>query len=232
MFNKFKKIFLIFLVTLLICFIYNLSVFAQVFELSSLKNQYNTEINKPEIFKPSRLIIGSKTVFIVKAEPGSSVTFILSDERDGSEPFYGQHLRLGDFVYSINGTVGEKGITELKVELPDEKNLTGNIFYFEAIVWKNKDFSDLTKAKIIGTNGKETGSNAIIAARKPEKKSMPGFGQAMPGIGDISKSFEALAEQESAVERDYNISEDGYYYNKPLMLRNLRAPELQKEREK
>jgi len=195
-----KFIFLIIIIS------FSLPVSALELNLSS-SGEAGAEIIKAEVFKPSRLIIGAKTGFIIKAEPGSHVSLVLAVDENGEQ-----------ILAKVDGMVGEKGITELEVELPDKKELINKVVYFEVAVWKNEDLSDAKRARIMGSDGRQSRSNTILITGKPEKGLMPGFGPAMPGVGDVSRTMDALQD-----ERDY--SDDAYYYDKPLILRNLRAPE-------
>lgn len=157
----------------------------------------NLGINKAEVYKPSRLIVGSKTDFIVKAGPGSNVSITLALDEQGSE-----------IIAKVDGTIGEKGITKLQLELPDKKELINKTAYFQVVVGDEI-------ARIVGSDGVSTTSNAIKIMKKPSSSSLPGFGPSVPGVGDVSKAIEAV--QDSS---DHGL--DDYYYNKPLILRNLR----------
>lgn len=217
-----------FIIVLFILNIFCLPASAQVLDLSSAKDDSDIKQAFAEVYKPSRLIIGDKTEFIVKGEPGTFITIAFSSENEGAEPYYGQELRLGDIVDITEGVIGESGIAKLTIELPDRKDLLGATIYFEALVWQREDLSDIAKARIIGSNGLKSKYNAIIISDKPEKNSMPIFGAGMGGMGNISRTMDALSDQESA-DKDYLYSDDIYYRSKPLMLRNLRSPELQQE---
>ena len=64
----------------LIALIYfSVPVKAQVFDLSSTKKSDSTiNQNVPAVYKPSKLILGAKTIFVVKAEPQSHVSLFTS----------------------------------------------------------------------------------------------------------------------------------------------------------
>ncbi|HSA06735.1 MAG TPA: hypothetical protein P5556_06115 [Candidatus Gastranaerophilales bacterium] len=223
-------------IRIIIVFVLILNLFshftsAQVINLSSSKNISPVEGMEAEVYKPSRLITGAETGFIVKAEPGTNVVIIFSEENKGMEPYYGQSLRLGVLTEQKEAIVGENGLAEIKISLPEEKELVGKLLYFEAIVWKKEDLSDVTKAKIIGANGLQTDVNAVMISRKPGKKVMPGFGPGIPGGRNLYETLDAVSDQDTS-EKDYLYSDEMYYRSMPLMIRNLRAPELKKEQEK
>ena len=154
--------------------------------------------NKAEVYKPSRLFVGKTTDFIVKAYPGSSASLILALDEQGN-----------DIITQVNGRIGEKGIAKLQLEVPDNKQLVNKTVYFQVVV-------DDQIARVIGSDGTSTASNSIKIFKKPSSSLRPGFGPAAPGVGDVSRAIEAVQEDTS----DHSI--DDYYYNKPLILRNLR----------
>jgi hypothetical protein len=229
-----KKIYLSFVLIALIAF--SVPVKAQVFDLSS--NKKSTHIvnqDFPAVYKPSKLIIGTKTKFVIKAEPKSHVSLVTSEENGGAADFYGHKLRLGQTLNAHEGIVGDKGVLELEIPLPDEKSLVGKILYFEALVWKKTDFSDVKVARIMGIDGRETDINAVIISAPPQKQFMPGIGPDIPGTGgDFSKAKEMFNKinDKNTDDNEKTYYQDEKYYNndnESLMLRNLHAPELKPE---
>jgi len=163
---------------------FSVPVNAQVFELSSTKkSSFIINQNFPAVYKPSKLIIGNKTKFVIKAEPESRVSLVTSDENAGYPAFHGQKLRLGQIIKPYEGIVGDKGVLELEIPLPQEKELVGKILYFEVLVWKKSDYSDLKIAKIMGIDGSETNINAVVITEPLKNQSMPNFGPNIPGTG-------------------------------------------------
>ena len=153
----------IFTLILLSIITYCLPANAQVFELSSTKKSaYSTTHQQPCVYKPSKLVIGTKTKFVIKGEPKSHVYLLFSDENDGAPLYYGKRLRLGKTLNKLEGIIPTNGILEIELPLPDEKTLVGKVLYIEALVWKNSDNSDLQVAEIMGINGRETEMNAVL----------------------------------------------------------------------
>jgi len=218
-------------VILLALITFSAPVNAQVFELSSTKNS-SFIINQdfPVVYKPSKLLIGNKTKFVIKAPPKSHVSLVTSEENGGYPEFHGHKLRLGQIISPNEAIVEDNGILELEIPVPAEKGLLGKILYFEVLVWKKSDFSDLKIAKIMGIDGRETDVNAVMIAEPPKKQSMPGIGPGIPGTGgDMSKAMEIFNKMSETSSNEYS---ENYYENeifsnnKPLILRNLHAPEL------
>jgi len=224
MLQKIKK----FIFILLILNMFYLPVSSQVLDLSSAKSNTSFQLPRVEVYKPSRLISGGITEFTVKGEPNTHVVLVFSGENQGAKPFYGQELRLGVFVHKVEGKIDENGIGRLGVELPKRDDLIGKPIYFEALTWTREDLSDLSKARIIGTNGRETAYNVVVIANKPEKNLMPMIGPGMGNMGNMSRTMEALSDQEIE-DKEYLYTDDVYYQSKPLILRNLRAPESRQE---
>ena len=218
------------ILTLLIFFAFVINANAQVFDLSSAKKSKSVidEGIFPCVYKPSKLIMGTKTKFIIKAEPNSNVELLTSNQNAGSKILYGKKLRLGPAINSVEGKTGENGVVELDVSMPEEKDLEGQILYFEVLVWKNEDQSDLKIAKIMGINGRETDINAVIVTAPPKNPMLPGFGPSLPGTDvNINRTMDAINQSNEYNDEETNdlYLEQSNYMNTPLMLRNLRVPE-------
>lgn len=198
---------------------------AQVLNLSSAK--FAADFNKAEIYKPSKLLLGGETKFIVKGEPGSKVLLLFSEQNEGAEPFGGLNLRIGSVAAKEQGIIDEKGIAELLFSLDGDKASIGKKLYFEAIIWTKDDFSDAQKAKIIEINGQQTLNNALVIAPSPKDKGLPGFNASLPGIGDVGETLGAMRGNEDNTEE---LKQEMYYRRDSLLLRNLHAPEIQKNK--
>lgn len=135
----------------------------------------------PVVYKPTRLVTGQETKFKIKADPGSYASLATSYSNSGAPMFYGQKLRLGTDIKTLEGIVPDSGLLELNIEIPDNKDLENKPVYFEVAVWKNKDFSDLKIAKIMDPSGRETNSNEVLIKLPPENTSLPGFSPVLPG---------------------------------------------------
>lgn len=214
--------------------IFTMSANAQVFDLKSAKSSsYSINQTQPVVYKPSKLLIGTKTKFIIKADPESYVSLVTSDENRGAPEFHGHRLRLGEIINPHEAKVGSKGIVEIEIPMPQEKELVGKILFFEVLVWKNPNYSDMKVAKIMGINGQETDVNAVIIAEPPKNTSVPGIGATIPGTDfNINDAVDALNSSTKDFNNDDYYQGDIYYRNEPLMLRNLRTPEIKSETNK
>ncbi|OGH98588.1 MAG: hypothetical protein A2104_07045 [Candidatus Melainabacteria bacterium GWF2_32_7] len=225
-----KKLFLLFLMFNMI----SIPAFAQhEIELKPTKRpSLLIKRDFPMAYKPSRLIIGQENKISIKAVPGSYVSLAFSEENSGAPLFYGHKLRLGSDIKTQEGIIPENGFLELSISLPNDKNLDGKTIYLEVAIWKNQDFSDLELAKIIGINGRETNNNDILVSLPPQNASKPTFAPAIPGapiemmhaaqfIDEIKKEIKGQSTQGSDVYQEMQNT-----YQTPVILRNLKAPEL------
>jgi len=194
----------------------------------------------PMIYKPSKLIIGQENKISIKAEPGSYVSLAYSENNSGAPLFYGHKLRLGTERKTREAVIPENGLLELGLNLPNDKSLEGKTIYLEAVIWKDQDFSDLELAKVIGPNGRETSNNGVIVSLPPKDASRPTFAPAMPGapaemmhaakyIDDMKKGFKGEDSSEEDESQPDIHREMQNMYQTPVILRNLKSPELNNE---
>lgn len=185
----------------------------------------------PQIYRPARIYIGQENKFTIKAESGSFVSVALSLENKGSDLFYGHELRLGkEIIATGEGKTSANGLAEIIVKMPEDKKLEGKNVYFECAVWKNDDFSDLKIANIISPSGRESASNQILLALPVKDSDKPTFLPSLPGASsefiESMKTMNEIRETESqSIEKDFEFNLEDMY-KKPLMLRNLDAPDV------
>jgi len=185
----------------------------------------------PQIYRPVKLFIGKENKFTVKAEAGSFVSIALSLADKGADIFYGHELRLGKEILATGeGKTAENGLAEITVKIPDDKKLKDKPVYFEAAVWKNEDFSDLKIAQIISPSGRESDINQLTLVMPAKENLGPSIVPSLPGgsfemIQGLKTMDEVMKNEANGVqtEYDYNLED---LYKKPLMLRNLNAPDL------
>lgn len=185
--------------------------------------------NHPQVYKPSKLILGKSNKFIIKAEAGSYISLATSTSNEGAPLFYGHKLRLGNDITTYEGTIPANGILELEVKLPNDNSLDGKELFFEVAVWKNKDFSDLTIAKIISTGGTETQNNAIAISKPVESSFIPLFTPVIPGAPtEVIKTIEAIQDVKSG-KVDYETYEEAEILNRPVIQRDLNRQNTNKK---
>lgn len=204
MLNKFQKLILLGVSFFALFF---MPVMANALELQLDAIQKSViDIDNANVYKPSKLFIGSKNSFIIKGEPNSIASIVIALDNLGK-----------NVIATAENQINDKGILELEIEIPENKDLINKIAYFEVIIWKNSDRSDAHVARVVSSDGKHTATNTVIIANKQAGKYLPGFNPA--GIGTVSDTVDSM-------NSDLEYGDDAYYYNKPLIIRNLRAPEL------
>ena len=184
------------------------------------------------VYKPTKLIIGKDNKFLIKAKPGSYVVLATSNSNYGAPIFHGQKLRLGDDYKISNGIVPANGLLELNIALPNNKDLNETTVYFEAIVSKDKDFTDSQVARIMAPSGRETESNSVLVNLPPDDSSKPNFTPTIPGAPlEMYRTMQYIEQMKNTAstkdKEDRELLEDnGSFYSSPVILRNLQAPEL------
>ena len=221
-----KKIFIILVLSLITT---NTALAADSINFIPLaKHSLLMENNYPEVYKPSRLIIGNDTSFTIKADPGSNVLLAISQTNTGAPLFHGQMFNLGADLIQKEGLVPANGLIQLNFNLPNDKKLENKIYYFEVFVWKSNDFKDLKRAKIMAPNGRETDSNEITAILPPKNTLMPTFGPDIPGGQGLMKAVDTIEKMKKgnneAPEKDYEMNNYSIY-DSSVLLRNLNSPD-------
>jgi len=228
-----KKNYYLIAVLLVSAIIFSLKANAQVFDLSSTKNfSKQLKLGSPSVYKPSKLIIGTSTKFIIKAEPNTHVSLVTSDENQGAAFINGNRLRLGEINNPHESITNNNGVAEISITLPLEKELIGRIMYFEALIWKNPDHSDIEVAKVMGIDGREAANNAVIITAPAKNVSGPGITPGISGLGDLNQTMHIMNQINKDQKNDdsENYDNEMNYYNEPLMLRNLRLPQTKTEK--
>lgn len=200
---------------------------------SHLKGALMLSNDYPEIFKPTGLNIGNSTVIKIKAPAGSFVSLLSSFSENGASAIMGNSLRLGEDFQTLRGVVPDNGVLEIALKIDNDKDLIGKKLYIEALTWKNKDQSDLKIAKVIGSDGRESESNAIpikdqVASASGAKfsGSLPGFSQGM--MDTINKIENSKTNKKQDGEKLYDTD---YFQQKSVILRNMHSPDVEKNNE-
>jgi hypothetical protein len=124
-----------------------------------------------KVYLPGRMVIGKPATFVIHGKPGWHAALAMADRDSGAKAIYGHDLRLGPDrkVVSI-GVIPESGILELTIETPIQGDLIGQNLFFEAALWSAEDYSDLTLATPITSEGQEGVKNGVQVAADFEDK--------------------------------------------------------------
>jgi hypothetical protein len=145
----------------------------------SLRTSLSSRLVPNRVYFPGSLVIGKPAEFVVKARPGSHVAIAMADKDAGARPLGQLNLRLGpDRKLVAAGTIPDSGVLSLIVDMPIQGDLIGLPVFFETVIWKNPDFSDLELAAPVKSESAgeiADKENAIIVAGEKNQKRGPRF---------------------------------------------------------
>ena len=123
-------------------------------------------LNRNMLYLPARLVLGEENRFMVKAPPGSRVIMFLSPQPSGFTLPDGQSLRVGSDHEKIQGVVSEKGVLEISLPVPDEKDWIGRKLYVDAVLvppgmGEDAMVSNLEVLQLVSAEGYRTENNAL-----------------------------------------------------------------------
>ena len=136
---------------------------------------------KPNLYLPSRLLIGQENKFTLQGTPGHEVTLYISPQDAGLKAPNGQLLRVGEESEAIKGIIPQNGVLSLAIPLPDDTELDGKEIFVEAITWKAPDYSDLEILELVDSTGRRSSENKLAIA-KPTKGKGAFILPSMPGV--------------------------------------------------
>lgn len=123
------------------------------------------------LFLPGGMQLGQPAEFTVQGKPNSYVALAMADKDSGAKAIYGQELHLGpDRKVIAIGKIPESGVLKFTIETPVQGDLIGLYLYFEAAIWKAKDFSDLELAKPENSLVNKGPANGVLITAEAEKK--------------------------------------------------------------
>jgi hypothetical protein len=177
--------------------------------LTTVEKPELTVTDAPEVYLPSKLIIGEKNAFRIKGNPGCKVSLAVSKASGGAKPLFGQQLRIGASETTIEGVIPATGIIELHYELPNDESLINGVRFFEVATWSKDDYSDLQLARIYSSAGRQTSNNGVKISHPYDSGKRPTFMPVIPGMGqDLVKAIDKFKEaKEGNVNPD--LLEDG-----------------------
>lgn len=174
--------------------------------------------NKPNLYLPSRMLIGEENKFTFQGPPGSQVILYVSAEPSGMEAPDGQPLRVGAENQQFTGTIPEKGVLEMTVPLPHEEFLIGKSMFVEGILWTQEDYADLAVFEIVDSTGRRSGANALVISQMSNGKGafiMP----AMPGMpSGLVNQITTLSEMDGGDKRKMELIDRDGDLNRDVMI--------------
>lgn len=173
---------------------------------------------KPNLFLPSRILIGTENRFIIQGQAGSHVALYVSPDDQGFDSPGGQPLRVGKEHQEFTGLIPENGVLEMTVPMPNEAVLVGKQVYIEGVIWRVDDFSDMTVMDITDATGRRTAENGLEISKAANGKgafivpSMPG----MPS--GLMQQLSTLSEVQNGDKRKLELIDSDGVMNKQLMM--------------
>lgn len=217
-----RKIFIVFLLFFSFC---SQSYAEQSVSLhSEKKSLLILRSDSAKIYKPTRLVIGQSNNFLIKAPAGATVELALSYVNEGLPVYHGITLNLGKDAKFVTGVVPSNGFITLSFSIPNNKDMANSEMYFDAVYWKKSDYSDIQKLQIISPSGLQTKLNKLILVMPTDDPNKPAFAPALPGGG--SELIKATQSINSTNSNNTDYTETIPQYEQPVILQNLRAPEL------
>ncbi|WP_373532319.1 hypothetical protein [Vampirovibrio sp.] len=152
---------------------------------SAYAEKYQSRLNnlllrKNDVYLPNRLTLGQEARFIVKAQPGSLVKLFISAQGQGKILPNDVVLRVGDDAQELSGTVPENGVLELRMDVPKDPNLEGQLVYVDAVSGTSEE--DLRPIDLVDSTGRRTDENALPMMAQVMGGSGPSVMPAMPGV--------------------------------------------------
>jgi hypothetical protein len=174
--------------------------------------------NKPNLYLPSRMLIGEENKFTFQGPAGSQVILYVSAEPSGMEAPDGRPLRVGAENQQFTGTIPEKGVLEMTVPLPHEEFLIGKSMFVEGILWTQDDYADLAVFDIVDSTGRRSGANALVISQMSNGKGafiMP----SMPGMpSGLVNQITTLSEMKGGDQRKKELIDLDGDLNRDVML--------------
>ncbi|MBY0404845.1 MAG: hypothetical protein K2X66_13170 [Cyanobacteria bacterium] len=183
---------------------------------------------KPNLYLPSRLLIGTDNKFTLQGPPGSSVILYLSSTFEGMKAPNGVALRVGSDNQQVSGVIPESGVLELVAPIPDEEILVGKNLFVDAILWKDEEYRDMAVFDMVDSTGRRANENYISIAKASSGKGafvMPnvpglpaGMMQQLNNLSDMSKNPSPAKKDliyDGAINRSRGGVEQNPFLNRP-----------------
>ncbi len=193
--------------------------------LSALAEGYQSRLSqlirqKPDMYLPTRLILGEENRFVFRAKPGSNITLYLSPKGEGFVLPNGLPLFIGEEHESVSGQIPSSGVLELSLPLPDEEDWNGYVLYVDAITWQTPDGSDAERFEWIAHTGSRAESNALVMSKRTRDGGFP-IMPAIPGIPThVFQQLTTMSEAYNGDERKKELLDTGEINRDTLLDQN------------
>ncbi|MDX2085789.1 MAG: hypothetical protein SFZ03_10435 [Candidatus Melainabacteria bacterium] len=151
---------------------------------SALSRSRLSQLIKPmaELYLPGQLYLGKDNTFTLRGTPGKKVTVYLSPLGEGGQAPNGQPLRVGPQSQTLTGIISDKGLLQLTLPVPEDKELIGRQLFVDAVLYSDDQFTDLERVDVIDASGRRGGANSLSLAEPVEVKKGPMLFPGVPGM--------------------------------------------------
>lgn len=154
------------------------------FNTPAYAEKYQSRLNslllrKNDVYLPSRLVLGQEARFVVKAAPGSLVKLFVSGKGEGMMLNDETPLRVGADAQVLSGTVPESGVLELKMAVPKDPEMDGQVVYVDAVSGASE--TELKPIDLMDSTGRRTEQNSLTMIKQVAENG-PAVMPAMPGL--------------------------------------------------
>ena len=138
-----------------------------------------------QVFLPPRLTLGETATFQIRGLPNERVIlFYASSKADGLTLPSGQQLKVAQDSPYLQGTLNDKGLLSLALEVPDDESIVGQVIFLDAIHFQQSNMQDAKPVRFLSSTGRQaTVAQLLVHAPKSEaKSSAPLIIPAAPGL--------------------------------------------------
>lgn len=164
----------------------------------------------PNLYLPTRLIIGEEQTILVKAPAGNKVVVFISPQSSGyPDAPNGLDLNIGADVERLEAVANEKGVAKIILSLPKNENMAGRHIFMDGYTHQSEDGSDAMRLSWMDPTGRQTAVNSVQLAMPSDGTGamiLPG----MPGIGgDMMRRIGTMQDIRKGGDRLKDLVDDG-----------------------
>lgn len=164
----------------------------------------------PNLYLPTRFLIGEEQTILVKAPVGNKVVVFISPQSSGyPDAPNGLDLNIGPDVERMEAVTNAKGVARLTLSLPNNKEMAGHHVFIDGYTHQQTDGSDAIRLSWMDPTGRRTGVNSVQLAIPSDgtgTQILPG----MPGIGgDMLRRIGTMQDIRKGGERMKGLVDDG-----------------------
>lgn len=180
----------------------------------------------PNLYMPSRFLIGQEHTLLVKAPAGNRVVVFISPDHTGfTKAPAGLDLHIGEQTERLEGIASDKGVAKIRLVMPDNEAMEGHHVFLDGYTYSLADESDAQQLSWMDPTGRQTRVNSIQIAKMSDgtgARILPG----LPGVGgemlrrvstmqDIRNGGDRLKDMVDDGARDDNFYDQNTFITRP-----------------